>query len=534
MKLILRYGAVLVLCFCLILAGCRPSIRQKEKALRLTGELAPAAVSDQNRVFYEIFVGSFSDGNGDGKGDLRGLIDRLDYLNDGDPASGKSLGVEGLWLMPINPSPSYHKYDVTGYTKVDSSYGTVDDMKELAAACHERGMTLIIDLVLNHTSKYHPWFTAAQKARSEGDALSRYYDFYSVSTEHTGGGWYYFATDPEGRDWYYEGNFDSGMPELNYDCEAVWEEIGKIFSFWLSDVGIDGFRLDAVKYFCYGDDGKNVEVLRRLRAMAESVKSDVYLVGENWSAQESIALYDQAIGCFDFPFSQAEGYVGSAVLMKDAEYFVTSAAYYYNLIHSKNPDAILRPFLSNHDMDRCAGYFSVSNGQMQMAANLYLLYSGSPFLYYGEEIGMKGSRGSSMSDANRRLAMLWGDGDTVRDPGSASYSGQNQINGTVLSQVGKDDSLFTHYKKLLALRAANPEIARGEVSAVYFGNSAVAGLRFTYEGSTVYVIHNLGSTEVTVDVSGLGKVLRGFAGEGEASLRKGGLTLSGRTSAIIR
>ena len=106
---------------------------------------------DNNRVFYEIFVGSFSDSDGDGIGDLRGVINRLDYLNDGDPESGKSLGIEGIWLTPVFPSPTYHKYDVTDYYAVDPQFGTMADLEELIAGCHARGIKLILDLPLNHT-----------------------------------------------------------------------------------------------------------------------------------------------------------------------------------------------------------------------------------------------------------------------------------------------------------------------------------------------------------------------------------------------
>ena len=115
-------------------------------------------VKDNHRVFYEIFVGSFSDSDGDGLGDLRGIINRLDYLNDGDAKSGKSLGIEGIWLSPINESPSYHKYDVADYMAIDDEFGTMDDLKELVQKCHDRGIKVIMDFVINHSSKENTWF----------------------------------------------------------------------------------------------------------------------------------------------------------------------------------------------------------------------------------------------------------------------------------------------------------------------------------------------------------------------------------------
>ena len=121
------------------------------------------------RVFYEIFVGSFSDANGDGTGDLRGIINRMDYLNDGDPQSGKSLGIEGIWLTPVFLSPSYHKYDVTNYYQIDPAFGTEEDLKELIALCHERDVKLILDLPLNHTGENNEWFINFRNAHQNGD-----------------------------------------------------------------------------------------------------------------------------------------------------------------------------------------------------------------------------------------------------------------------------------------------------------------------------------------------------------------------------
>ena len=132
--------------------------------------LQPAAATGDNyRVFYEIFVGSFSDSDGDGVGDLRGIINRMDYLNDGDDSSGVSLGVEGLWLSPIFKSNSYHKYDVNDYYAIDPAFGTLEDLEELLELCHERDVKVILDLVINHTGLLNPWFSAFTLARRNGD-----------------------------------------------------------------------------------------------------------------------------------------------------------------------------------------------------------------------------------------------------------------------------------------------------------------------------------------------------------------------------
>ena len=231
MKRKISVFSVMLLCILVatvFLSGCG------EYRMPIDENLEPNIIDDNYRTFYEIFVGGFSDSNDDGMGDLQGVINRLDYLNDGDPKSGKSLGITGIWLMPVMFSFSYHKYDVIDYKTIDPDYGTMEDMRNLVAECHKRGINIIIDLVLNHTSKYHEWFKQAQQARATGDTANPYYDYYSVKIGNEGGGWYNFATDPNGNKWVYEGNFSSDMPELNYDNPAVKEAVEDIVRFWLS------------------------------------------------------------------------------------------------------------------------------------------------------------------------------------------------------------------------------------------------------------------------------------------------------------
>lgn len=517
-----------ILVLTLSVSGC------SEYKLNMDDSLTANMVDDNYRTFYEIFVGGFSDSNNDGIGDLRGVINRLDYLNDGDPNSGKSLGITGIWLMPINFSMSYHKYDVIDYKTIDPKYGTTDDMKELVSACHDRGINVIIDLVLNHTSKQHKWFTAAQTARKNGDTDSEYYDYYSVKIGSAGNGWYDFATDPQGNHWVYEGNFSSEMPELNYDNPAVKAEIEEVVRYWLVDMKIDGFRLDAVKYFYYGNDARNIELLSWLNQTCQKYKSDAYLVGENWSDQVSVVNYYESVNCFDFSFAEIGGSIVSAVNYGVGSMFSSAVEDYYNATKAKNLDAIMSPFLSNHDMDRSAGYLNADDGTLQLAASLYLLMPGNPFIYYGEEIGMKGSRGSANTDANRRLAMMWGDGDSVTNPTGSTYPSSSQNNGTVQEQLKSSDSIYNHYKKLIAIRNANPEIARGKVTAVTIFGESIAALKFEYDGSIVYVIHNLYASETTLNVSSLGiSTLRAWTTT-ESTLVGSKLTLGGRGSVVLK
>ena len=497
-----------------------------------------SSVEDNNRVYYEIFLGAFSDSNDDGIGDLQGLINRLDYLNDGDPNSGKSLGIEGIWLMPIMPSPSYHKYDVTNYESIDDDYGTIDDFTELIEECDARGIDVIIDLVLNHTSNQHPWFRAAKQALIDGDMDNQYLDYYVIVTqdeEESGKAYAQIYGD-----YYYECNFSTSMPELNLDSENVRNEIVSIITYWYN-LGVHGFRLDAVKYAYLNDEAKNIEFWSWFASECRKIEPDTYLVGEDWSSESYVATYYQCFSAFDFGMSQQDGAIAStANCVEDVNWYVDYIASYRSLVESYNADAILTPFISNHDMNRAAGYLSVSDGRMQMAANLYILTYGTPFIYYGEEIGLKGSRSpSENTDANRRLKMLWGDKDTVEDPIGATYPITSQTNGTVKEQLKDSDSIFNHYKKLIMLRNANPEIAHGEYTALEFtGYSCFGGFLSTYNDSTVGVFHNTSMSPVTIDLSQYTTyeftTLRGYVGAGTASLSGQTLTIDGLTSVVLK
>jgi alpha-amylase len=225
--------------------------------------------------------------------------------------------------------------------------------------------------------------------------------------------------------------------------------------------------------------------------------------------------------------------------MRSVTEYAKGLASYQGLVLEKNQKAILNPFVSNHDMDRAAGFLDVGGYKMHVAANLYLLSSGSPFIYYGEEIGMKGSRGSEQTDANRRLAMLWGDSDTVKNPMGSVFDSSKQTNGTVKSQLPEKTSLLNHYKKLIRLRKANPEIARGLIEPLDFSqNKTFGGFISDYNGSKVAVFHNTGEKEITVDLRDYTdmsfSVVRGYAGKGKASLKGTLLTVSGYTSAVLK
>lgn len=477
-------------------------------------------IDDNYRTYYEVFVYSFCDSDGDGVGDLQGLISKLDYINDGDDTTDTDLGCNGIWLMPVNPSPTYHKYDVADYYAIDETYGTMEDFKELLAECDKRGIKVIMDLVLNHSSSQNPWFKEAytylqELGDGEPDAEDcPYFDYYHFSKEQSGG---YYAV--EGTEWYYEAQFWSEMPDLNLDCEALKKEISEITDFWL-DMGIGGFRLDAVKEYYSGAPQANVEFLSWLTDTVKSQKEDAYLVGEAWLPMTEYAPY-YASGIdsiFDFAFADKDGIISKVLNGAPASRYGEAVASLKEVYGSYNENYIDAPFYTNHDLGRSAGYYAgdYSANQTKLAAAMNLFMSGSAFIYYGEELGMKGSG----KDENKRAPMYWSmDADAEgMCRGPADMDAVKMKFESLEEQQTDDDSIYHFYKKVIKVRNQNPEIARG--TAEYLegvSKDTVCVLRKTYDGSEVLLVFVTGSETEEVDLSGI--TLNGSAVGDETEVR---------------
>lgn len=496
-------------------------------------------VENNSRVFYEIFVGSFSDSDGNGIGDLRGIINRMDYLNDGNPESGTSLGIGGIWLTPVFPSPSYHKYDVNDYYQIDPSFGTLEDLQELITICHERDIKLILDLPLNHTGKDHNWFRQFRNAHILHNTEQEYYNFYTwIRNDETVPAGRHFSK-LSGTDILYECNFSDDMPELNFDNEKVRLALLDVAAYWMN-LGIDGFRFDAAKYPYYGEHEKNAGFWLWYMEELRKINPSVYAVAEVWDGDAIIDKYLKAFNCFHFSTAQVDGLIAATALGGDVNKFVLNSQKYLDAIHVINAEAMNIPFLANHDTDRAAGFLTVASGSAQMAANLYILSPGSPFIYYGEEIGMRGSRGGANTDANRRLAMLWGDGDTVKDPKGSTYDKQTAY--TVADREKSPGSILWHYRNVIALRNRYPEIAQGTYTALSFPDSKAGGFLCKLNGSVVGVFHNTTGSRKKLDLSSIpdaafteiAAFIECIPGEGGAELDGTLLTLESQTSVILK
>ena len=436
-------------------------------------------------MFYEVFVRSFADSNGDGIGDLAGLTAHLDALNDGDPSTTTDLGVTGLWLMPVMPSPSYHGYDVTDYRAIEPDYGSAQDFHALVKAAHARGMAVIVDFPINHTSSQHPWFVAS-KAEDPSKA-----DWYIWSDTAPGGaGWH-----PSGTRWYY-GLFGEDLPDLNLENPAVTAEITDTARFWLGDMGADGLRLDAAKHLVETDGvTENTAAthawLRSFSAAVHAARPDALLVGEVWDLSQVSASYVPADLDMTFEFGLAQGMIDS--LRAGSATRLTSAV--SDVAGLERPDGF-GSFLTNHDQDRVASQLDGDLPSLKLAAGLLLTGPGTPFIYYGEEIGLTGEK----PDEQIRTPMPWdgsvpGGGFTTGTPWEPFAEGTQSVN--VAAERDDPGSLLSRYRDLIRLRGGHPALRRGAIVPVRSDSDAVAATLRTDPSETLLVVANLSDTPVS-------------------------------------
>ena len=515
-------------------------------------EAVPPAADDKYRTTYEIFVGSFADSDGDGTGDLGGILNKLDYINDGDPAGGADLGMTGLWTTPVFPSPTYHKYDVSDYLAIDPQFGSMEDFEALLAACHERGMTWILDLPINHTSVEHPWFRQAVQyltsLKPEEEPVFEdcpYVWYYRFAEEQYEG--YVplsesgIAEDPDGR-WFYEARFWSGMPDLNLDTEEVRSELTDIVKFWI-DKGIDGFRLDAVTSYHTADNEANIAFLTWFMETVRSLKADIYVVGEAWENQNVYSEYYRSgiDSLFDFAFANAEGIVQKTANGKrSAAAFAEALRDEEELYAGFNENYVNAPFYTNHDMARSAGFYTKDAAQRtRLAGALNLLMTGNAYVYYGEELGMKGSG----KDENKRAPMYWTaspDGNEGMCTGPTDMDAVAMIYPALDEQMKDPGSIWNYYRQAVAVRNHFPAIAKGKTVPVteMSDDNVCAMIREAADGSRVLIVINTSKEALTVEIGADaapddGRAVFLCAGEEGGSMENGKLSLPGFGIAVI-
>jgi len=365
-------------------------------------------------------------------------------------------------------------------------------MKALLAEAHKRDIIVLIDMVINHSSSDHPFFIEARKGKD--NPFRDYYVWSSDTLLHAENPWHWHENP--GDDEKYYGFFWKGMPDLNFDKPEVREEMHKIGAYWLTEVGVDGFRLDAIKYI-YPDSlvSKNVEWWQEYRAGLEETGEDFFLVAEIWDESTYIGsfLNKGVHSAFNFDLSFAIEKMLLTGKDPGIGQLLSDIHRQYNEASENYQDAI---FIKNHDQDRIKSLLSDPR-QAKLAASLLLTLPGVPFLYYGEEIAMEGKK----PDEHIREPMVW---DLPgQDPGQTTwikpiYSNPEKV-VAVSQQINDSESLLSHYKNLIALRKAHPALATGTISSLNNINEGLCAYLLSSPDEKILVIHNLTGNTTILD-----------------------------------
>ncbi len=496
----------------------------------------------KDAVFYEVYVRAFADSNGDGHGDLKGLMQKLDYLKD--------LGVDCIWLLPIYPSPLRDDgYDISDYYSVLTTYGSLEDFRTLIGAVHERGMRLIADLVLNHTSDQMPWFQAARSSRSS--PYRNYYVWSDSDKKYSGARIIFVDSQKSNWTWdeqagqFFWHRFFSHQPDLNYDTPAVQDEMFKVMKFWL-DQGIDGFRADAVPYL-FEREGTNCEnlpetheYLKKLRRFLDEHYPGRILLCEANQWPEDVRPYfgngDEFHMGFHFPampriFKSIKA--GDATSLEDIlkrTPAIPESCQWCNFL--RNHDELTLEMVTEEDRQwmwreyapeprmrlnlgirrRLAPLLDNDRRKLALANSILFTLPGSPIIYYGDEIGMGDN--IWLEDRNGvRTPMQWTAGanagfstaapdrlylPVIQDPGYAP----EKVN--VAGQTGDANSLLALVKKMIATRKVHPGLTGGKmVWAEKEHNPAIFAFYRAAPDETVLVIHNVSGADQLAAITNL-------------------------------
>lgn len=579
-KLVLSKKVMLGLCIasCTVCGFAKPKAAKAVDPVAAVTKLAPVTQLAKNPtegVYYSLFVRSFADGNGDGIGDFKGLTKRLDYLNDGNDLTTSDLGITGLWLLPIFASPSYHGYDVDDYYSVNPEYGTMKDFETFIAEAHKRGIKVILDMTCNHSSPYNDWFKAS---RNPNDPHRDWYRWITDLDLTEFGGkyngkqkiwghnvWTIDNTPVEGKKLpngdnvysYYAGVFGSQMPDYNMDSKGVREEFKKVFKFWL-DKGVDGFRFDAVGHIYNSVEvmpgsetaNKAVQFCKEMQDYITSVKPGAFCVAEVWEPTSTRAKYIAGFQS-NFHFDMGNMIINAINGQEQNEndgvpvdpdpktYNGIAHTLYgdYQLYKASNPNYIDSPFLSNHDQGRSAAPLRKKLPKMKLAADMYILAEGVPFIYYGEEIAMM----SGSDDPTKRTPFVWKEAGKDKMQPTWCYGGpygniENYNKKTVPVSVQEKDpnSLLQHYKRVIRVKTAHPALFKGRLVPKDTGNPYLESWVMECAGEKAFVVHNVSAhNDVTVKLPEGCDMPMVYAANPNAKVEGGMLTIPAMSSVVL-
>jgi len=532
----------------LLLTACQPDTKPPQRSATATKPAATQQADSswwQDAVFYQIWPRSFYDTNGDGHGDFNGMTAKLPYLAD--------LGVNALWLTPMFEAPSYHGYDFTGFYQVESDYGTMAEFEAFIQAADAKGMKVILDLVINHISSEHDWF----KRSAAGEAPYKDYFIWRDAMPEAGSGWGHAWSDNDKPDavWhynktrnaYYYAAFGASQPDLNLRHPDVVAEMNKMAKFWL-DKGVAGFRLDAVRFAMEGgpdaqaDTAETIAYWQDFNQYVKSVNPQAYLVGEAWvDIPVAARYYGEGKGLdqgFDFevgykilgllkPDASAEAQFGTmdSNTQKAADATPDARILWDNVqqrLHSEAPLRFFAPFLTNHDQERVAYQLQQDDAKAKLAAAMLFSSPGTPYIYYGEEIGLTQDR--SGHDVFKRAPMLWDNSQQAGFTQSEnSWVEQLELFGdnfpnwypaflakqlsaadrSVTAQQAQPDSIWQLYKLLIAQKKQRPELSTdGSYDVKQLTNGVVQISRELNGSKSLFVLNLTGSA---ADISAINR-----------------------------
>lgn len=453
-------------------------------------------IDKQYGVFYQIYPRTFRDSNGDGIGDIKGIIEGLDYIKD--------LGATGIWITPLTPAPTDHKYNTTDYYNIDAEFGTLEDYKELLKQAHSKNIKVVMDFVANHVSANHPWYQEALK-----DPKSKYREYFRWIKEDTQG--YNLNANPWGsrKVWVKKGDyynyclFEDIVPDLNYESPKLREEMKKIAKYWI-DMGVDGFRLDSANniYGPYeypkGTDTvkNNIAWWTEFSKYVRGINENFFLIAEIWDKADVIAPYLKPFdGTWNF---ELQNMIPNMINTGYDVDFAKKLAKQYETYEKSTKDYMDLPFLTNHDQDRIMGKLKDDPVKGKLAANIYLTLPGSPFIYAGEEIGM--------TTGNMRTPIKWFE----QQKAPQTKGTINNSSKIVSLEKQKDDpnSLYSHYREIVKVRLNNEALMKGNFEPVAAPTKRLVAYKrnLVQEGKvtkSVLVLHNLDLEEGSFKLEGI-------------------------------
>lgn len=512
-------------------------------------------------VWYTMFIYSFADSDGDGIGDIQGLIQKLDYLNDGDPNTDDDLGITGMWLLPIMPASTFHKYDIEDYYSIDPQYGTMEDFEELIEECDKRGISVIIDLVLNCTSNKHPWFLDA--LNNPDSPYREYYRFYDDLENKEDydldaavlnyDSWYRYDSEGNSYDVYSDmpdtqiaaSLYGGYMPDLNYDNQSTRDEVKKIAKFWL-DKGCAGFRLDSAPHiYSYAEvattdeksfDEYNYEFWSDFYDYCRSINPDAYLVGEVLTGDPNYrAEYMRSIRSdFDFGLIYAirdelkspssKNQLGNKLASDYEKYRAATGGDYINA-----------PFQTDADVNRMAGVFDNDPRKIKLAQMFSLTLEGLPFMYYGDEIGMLGNKNSGEIF---KLSFPWAEGDPLQTTKLNYwniYGKKEDLSDYTQpfdEQMTDPNSVLSAIRTLIHIRCENEALFKGKFEA-YTAAKDIISYKMISEHQEAVILHNMYDAEVSFGFDLNGYTLLYVTYHDSLSMEEGEIALDPYESVIL-